>query len=267
MSGTKSTPWVIGTAFLALVLIAGAWFGLISPKLVQAADTVQANEDALMEQDRLRQRLALLKQQHENLDEYRAELAALRLQVPTTAEIDTYTLALQAKAEEHGVTIVNLAPGIPQTLAVAVADPAPATAETTTDAEEGAGSDAETDVEPDAVTPAPTPAGPELVGIPVSVNAVGSYQAVASFLEAVQTGTDRLLLVTTLNGLSLDDAEAASGRPATSRGDVEITVDGYAYVLPESDTATPPADGEAPAEPTEPAPLPQSDRNPFSPVA
>lgn len=263
MGRAKTAPWVIGTVLLEVVILVAAWLLLVAPKLGEVADTRAAHEDALVQQELLRQRLATLREQYEHIDEYRAELASLRTQVPADAALAAYVDELQALATGAGVTIVTLAPGEPVTFGAGQPTaPAPAPAEGedgSTDADATADGDAT-----DEAAPAPQPAaptGPVLVSVPVTMNVVGTYDAAATFLASVQEGAQRLFLVTSTSFVRLDEADATGGRPAVADGDVELTVTGQMYVLPQDAAAVP-----VPEETTEPEPLPSSSRNPFAPV-
>jgi hypothetical protein len=82
----------------------------------------------------------------------------------------------------------------------------------------------------------------------------------------MQTQVGRLFLVATVEALAQDAQDAQAGRPATSPGDVELTINGFLFEYLDSTPVVTDEEGE-PEEPTEPAPLPSSDRNPFAPVA
>ncbi|WP_182111185.1 MULTISPECIES: hypothetical protein [unclassified Actinotalea] len=253
--GSKARNWILGAAFIAVLVLAGSWFLVTQPKLDEADETRMSVEDELARQDLLRAQLTTLRGQFEQIDTLRAELASLQTQVPAEAELSGYLRDLQSLAEAHGVTLISVNPGTPTTVLepAPVAPPAP---ESVADAPAEDGT-ATTDVLP----PAPTS---RLVQLPIAMTVVGPHDGALAFLEAVQTGTSRLYLVTTFTSTSQQQMEASGGRPATGRGDLEINIDGFAYVLPaDPTTVVPPADGQEAA----PAPLPYSDRNVFSPVA
>lgn len=269
MAGTKIKAWVAGTVVVCLLVLVGAWFLAVSPKLVEAQDVRTSNEDALAQQTLLRQKLATLKEQFENLDQYRAELAGLRGQIPADAQLSAFVREVEAFGAAHGVTVVAMAPGVP---AAPVAPPAvapPVEQATEGEAAEGEATEASGEQAAEGVTAAPTepPASPVpagLVEISMSVSVVGPYANVTAFLTDLQTVGPRLMLVTSMSTTALDAAEASGGRPQTAPGDIEAIVDGRLYVLPpEAAAVAPPVDGEEAAEdPT----LPTSSRNVFAPV-
>ena len=95
------------------------------------------------------------------------------------------------------------------------------------------------------------------------MTAVGTYDATSAFLSDLQNGTQRLFLVSSLQGTSQDDAEASGGKPATGVGDLEVIVTGYLYVLPDSLGTAAVTDPGAPA-PTLPGAVPG--KNPLVPI-
>jgi len=97
----------------------------------------------------------------------------------------------------------------------------------------------------------------------MSLNVVGTYDAVLAFVQALQTGTTRLLLLTDLQATSTPDADAGGGRPATKVGDLEVTIAGQLYVLPDLAAAAP-VDPQAPV-PTLPGAVPG--KNPLVPIS
>lgn len=277
MGGSKARSWTLGTAVLALLILVGVWFLVVSPQLASAAETNQATEDELARGDILRARLATLQAQFEDLDEYKAELEELEDQIPTTAELAEYVREAQTVAAESGITIVGMTPGVPMAVQPpVVVQPEPAgdvTDDPEADEADGEAND-EADDE-DAPAQAAPPASP-LVAVPVSFTVVGTYAGATAFMDALQTAVPRLLLVTSMTAVSQSVSEGTGGRPATAAGDLELTIDGMIYVLPPKD-ATPGADPDDPAddqavneagdEQGTLAPLPSTERNPFAPVA
>ncbi|MCL3862843.1 type 4a pilus biogenesis protein PilO [Actinotalea sp. K2] len=263
MGTAKASRWIAGTVVVALLIVAGVWFLAVTPKLTEAQETRDITESELARQDILQLQLATLKKQYEDLDSYKAQLEAIQVQFPQDADLADYLREIDAAAAAHGVTIVGLTPGLPQ-LVVPPVSVAPVPAAEEADAEEVPAEEAD-DITRDPTqdaAPEPVAEATRLVGIPMSITLVGPYANVSAFLEALQEGTRRLYLVTSLNTSALPLAEASGGRPATQAGDLDMTIDGMIYVLPAVDV--PAVDGEEPE--VELAPLPASERNPFAPV-
>src|SRR4051812_6830159 len=107
MTKNKAGGWIAGTAFVCILVLAAAWFVLVSPTLATAAET-RATAEAQLDQNAIAKvKLAKLKEQFQNIDALRAELAALQLQVPSTADLSTYKRQVDAVAVAHSVTIVS----------------------------------------------------------------------------------------------------------------------------------------------------------------
>ncbi|NMR20166.1 hypothetical protein [Cellulomonas fimi] len=258
--GPKKSTWVLGTAFLGAVLVAGGWFLGISPVLASTQETRAETDSVETRNDMLRVQLATLKKQYENLDEYKAELATLAVQIPSKADLAEYTREFTALAEATGTALVEVTPGTPLDVVPTVPQaPAAPTADEGSDAatDEGAAEETSTTDEP-----APAPAGvpavfepiPGFVAVPIDLTALGPVANVMAFLEGLQSGSQRLFLVTTLEGGGTDEEEASGGRPATARGELELTITGYIYVLKDSSAAV-----EEPAEGTPTPALPEPD--------
>jgi hypothetical protein len=250
MAGTKKSTWIGGTVVLAVAIMALAWFLLIAPVI---DETVTAASDTQVAEDRntaLTTQLDRLKEQFAELDSYKADLATIEGQIPATGRTSDFVRTISTLADAAGTTIVDLSVETP--LAVAPAVPVAPAAEATTDpAAEGAEA-TEAPVDGSAATATgPTPI-PGFVAIPVTVKALGNPVGVLNFLGALQQQSDRLFLVTALDGSGQDAADASGGRPATADGDLELSITGYIYVLQDAATVAPEDDasGEAPTPPS-----------------
>ncbi|MDT0164773.1 hypothetical protein Q9R32_04295 [Actinotalea sp. AC32] len=270
-TGPKATGWVLGTVALVAAMGAGSWFLGIGPVLDEAGQAQAQAESVEQANDLQRIKIDRLTKQFEELPAMRAELASLQVQVPTDALLSAYLRDLERIAAERSVTITafqsEVGAALPAVSPVTPVAPAPAPgagSDGTAPAESGTAAEAPASEPAPAAEPVPIPAPPGFVAIPVGFSALGSYENVVAFLEAAQTGTSRLFLVTSFVGQAQDEAPEGTGRPATVPGDLEMAITGFVYVL--QDTTTPvtaPAE-EAPA----PAPLPGAvpGKNPLIPV-
>ena len=262
MRQASAKMWIAGTVVLALLLLAGAWLLLIDPVVARAAEDTAAAEQQRQQNDLLEMELVKLAEEFTHLDEYKAELADLRLEMPVTGDGASISRELQDLATAAGVTITMVAPSTPQAFVPAAAA-APATdAGTTDETAADTSADGSAAVADDAGTtgsaaPAAT-AG--LYTVPITISSIGSYDASVAFLRSVQTGASRLYLVSAINAQTQDEQGASGGRPATAAGDVELTITGYAYVLTDGSTPVPETDGDAAL------PTPAGQPNPFAPV-
>lgn len=275
MAAKKGT-WIGGAAVASVAIIAAAWFLAVNPQMTQAADLREQTESVKSQNAALQDRIDQLKVDFTHLDEYKADLAEIRTQIPTADGLSEYLRELDAIAAANHVVVTTVSPSPAQAFVAAVkAAPAPTPEATPTDgaSEPTPTADATPTDDPaltdeaGTATPAPAP-GAEvpagLADIPVSITVVGTYADTVSFVNALQTGTRRLFLVGGVTGTSQKQAEASGGRPATELGDQEMTITGFLYVLPD---ATAPAPDPS-ASPTPAPQLPSAPgRNPLAPVA
>lgn len=265
MGGARKSPWVIGTVLLAVLLIAGAWFLLISPSLDEAASN---RAQAQTEQDRidlLEAQLASLQADFERIDDFRDELAQLRGQVPGGVEISELTRQVNSLATRTGVAVLNVTATSP--VLVSVVDPeAQAAAQAAADAAaDAAAADELADPTTDAATPAPALPSTEYYAVPVNFVTYGDYQNTLSFVEALQTENLRLVLVTDVHATRLAATGSTGGRPAVADGALETRLSAYVIVVPSdgSEADDPEADDDVPSLPV---PTP-GQPNPFLPPA
>jgi Tfp pilus assembly protein PilO len=260
MGANKAAPWVAGAVVLIFVILAMGWFLAISPTMA-AADASRAQ--TAVERDHnalLTQQIATLKEQFTHLDEYKAQLAELQVQLPPQADLSALNTELQALVASAGLTTTTFGVTTAQafvpvaTAAAPVADAAATTAAGTTTAVAGTAATGAAPVDPVASF-----AG--FYAVPVSITVVGTYDATLAFLDSLQTTTSRLYLVGSVTATSQRDGGAGSGKPATSSGDLETTIAGFAYVLQDGSAAV-----EAPAATPSPLPVPSNQKNPFIPV-
>ncbi|ROS30688.1 hypothetical protein [Cellulomonas sp. PhB150] len=269
MQGAKKNTWIAGTAFLAIVLLAMTWFLLVAPVRAQAAETRAQTATTVVANDALQLKLDKLKADFANLDEYKADLKTLQKQIPTTAELSSYLLQLDAVAEKNEVTLINVTtqPGQAVMFDATAAAPAAGQAASTEVQPSAAPSpspSASAGAAPGATTAPKAPTAPAgFSAIPVTFTAVGTYEDVLAFLDGAQH-TKRLLLVQSFAGTGQNKTEANGGVPATEVGDLELLVGGYLWVLPDA-TAVAAEDAEE-GEDAPKLPKPDADANPLVPV-
>lgn len=280
MGGSRKAGWIGGAVVLIVLTFVVTWFLGASPRFDAAARTLAEAREVESRNTVLEARVASLRADFASLDEFNEELEEFRLRIPSEAQLAAMVYMINEQAVANQVTIVELsaAPPIDVLIPTPVAVAEPVAEPTTEDpaGEAPASEDlAAEDAEPEGqIPPVPTtPAVPTLQGfvaVPLVIKVLGTYPSVIAFLEQMQTGIDRLFLVTGLSGVRQENQPPASGKPATVDGDLELQITGYAYVLENLlPTAT---DGE-PAEPDDPDSeepdsneLPRSDRNPFIPL-
>lgn len=223
MKDAKAMPWILGAAFLAVVVLAGMWFLAVAPQLEAAAESRDQAESQRSNNELLELQNRKLAQQFAQLPELRAELADYRVGIP--AGID------QAAFNDELQGLVTATDGF-------VLDIEWATSNLITT--ETAGSAVE------------VPAG--FYAVPVTVTVLGSPKDTLAYLDGLQQGTDRYFFVSTMNAVGQDEEGASGGRPATKDGDLEITIVGYVYALADGAAGPVVAGGQPAGQPAgEPA--------------
>lgn len=211
MKKSASTPWVIGTAAVSAALLAIAWFLAISPQLDEASLAREQAADEASRNDLLVIQIAQLEADFANIEEFRATLAGLQDQVPATLDQAAFNRELENVSLGTGAFVVDVttSTAVPLTTSLAVL---PGTAL-------------------EAV-----PAG--LHAVPMTVTIMGNPTAALDYVTTLQTGTSRLFLASGISLTGQDEAGASGGRPATAKGDAEIVITGYVYVLDPAAAAT-----------------------------
>ncbi|WP_024288212.1 hypothetical protein [Cellulomonas sp. KRMCY2] len=256
MSTTKTAPWVAGTAFLAIVLIAASWLFAISPRMESAGEMRASTAAEQVRSDQLEIQLAALERDFANIEDFRTELAGLRAQIPTGVEAAQLSRQLVTLASASGVVITSVMPSSP-TAVIAAAPAAPEPTGATEDSIADGASDAA--LGDSAVPTAPTATG--FFVVEVAVTTIGGYEESLAFLETLQTGNPRLVFVSAVQANAQKEAGAQSGRPAVADGALELRLTISVIVLPDtSDVPEEPED--APAE----MPVPSGQGNPFAPL-
>lgn len=150
--------WVIGAAFVAVLVVALGWFLGIAPRLTEAAVADAERRSVEQINTTYEATLAELRTVTDDLPTFRDQLEVLRTAIPTDASVSTLLGQLTQLADQSGVIIT----------AVEVGQPALVT-----------GADE---------------AGLNLVGVPVSITVTGPTDRFPEFARAVQRGP-RLMLV------------------------------------------------------------------------
>ncbi len=251
MGNPKAKSWITGTAVIAIALLVGAWFLLIAPVREATAETTA---EAVSQDDRNareKKQIEALAAQFADIETYRAQLADLRQQIPTSPRQGEFQSQIAAIAVTHSVTIASLT--ITPSTEVVVAGPATASAQ---DAEESAG---------DEAAPAPAPANlfAGFYQMPITIEVVGTYQNVLSFMGELQTINPRAFLITGLAGTGQKQADGSGGLPPTAPGDLNLVISGQMYVLADPNAVPDAIDPGS----ISPLPVPPHEKNPLFPAA
>jgi Tfp pilus assembly protein PilO len=217
---TITHKWIAGAVVLALALLAGTWFLLVSPKRTEAADLQAQAESQQATNQSLETELALLKQQKKDLPEQQAALAGLRTQVPQTQALPSLVRLLDQAAEKSGVDFTTLSP----TAAVPVMS-APGAVESA-----------------DGVLP---PEQLAAVNSDIVVN--GGYFEIVKFVNALEN-LERYVLVTNMTIVESDSSGEEAGA-SENAGDLTATLSSRVFLLPTAPETVEPA--AAPATETQ----------------
>ncbi|GHF20908.1 hypothetical protein [Pseudolysinimonas yzui] len=206
--------WMIGGAFIAVVIMAIGWFALAAPQLDQAADADAARAEIEAQNEVERAILEEMKQQYESLDELLDDLEELQLSVPGTRDLEDFYDEIAAAANLAGVVLngVTVEPALPYAAAVAEgggAEPAPAADEA---ADEATGSVVASLNGMDGIA-APVLPSPGLQSnlyvLPISLKITADLNQASTFLALLQRSEHgRLILV---NGVSMTIGSTLSG--------------------------------------------------------
>jgi hypothetical protein len=225
---TNNRIWIVGAVIVMIAILLMGWFLGASPMLSQAAandvqrasvESTNAGQEAT---------LASIKEQFENIDALKAELAELQKALPPGSDLSTFIGELHDLEAASGVTITSITAGDAEEFVPA----APLVPEVVPEAAaEGADAAAPEAVVPEAevaeVDPAVAAAAADAAALPVGEFIVieltlvvsGTQAQVIDFIDAVQNG-NRLFLVTGLT-IAVDETD----------GTYQGTVPGNVYVL------------------------------------
>ncbi|MBN9374652.1 MAG: hypothetical protein J0I40_04510, partial [Cellulomonas sp.] len=103
MAAKKGT-WIGGTLFAAAVIGAATWFGAVHPTLSDAAALRAQTDDVNRSNQTLQTKVTQLAADFQKLPQYKQQLEALRIQVPTTAQLSDYVRQVQQNATARDVT-------------------------------------------------------------------------------------------------------------------------------------------------------------------
>jgi hypothetical protein len=169
-TGHADRVWMIGGALGAVVLLAIGWFMFVGPKKSQTNALHEQAAVAELRLGTLQRELAELRQQHELLPQYRAELAGARRALPTVSGLSDFLRELQTAGDTAAVSVSGVIVGVPSQV---------------------------------------TAAGTRLYSLPITLTATGNSAALFLFLDQLQQVQPRAVLIGTLNtvpGVGTDGA-------------------------------------------------------------
>ncbi len=210
MRGSRNGAVIGGVVLVAILLAAIEYFLLLSPRLGAASDARAATEQQKVTNANLQVTLKKLKVESEKLPETRAAIWAIRAEIPPTPDETGLRNLLDDLAVKHGL----ISQGDSLGGAVAVS---PATSVADALAQVGK--------QPYADDLKFT----GLAAMPFTLTIQGNYKTIFDYLDDVQVGEHRYILVSnaTITPLGEDD-----GRIIPSKvDDVELSISGFFFVL------------------------------------
>jgi len=235
-------------AVLSIGILALGWILGVAPQL-EAAALARADRASVEAQNEVhRARIVELQAQFARIDETRAELAALQLQIPEGSDLPGFVDELTAIATAHNVKVTKytaeepLSPlAVQAAIAPPVAEPAPT---------EPAPADGSAPADAAAVAPAPADNASaasstttnitaattteNLFAIPVSLSLSGTDLDVRAMLADLEAGP-RLFFVTSAKIVAQTDEGTDAG---SEQGTSEVR--GFIYVVPHTTTPSEP---------------------------
>ncbi|QIK83576.1 hypothetical protein [Sanguibacter sp. HDW7] len=241
--------WIAGTVIVSLVLVLAGWFLLVQPKRTQAAELNVQADGLVAANVSLAAKVATLRKQFAQLDDFKAELAALQVRLPFDGAVPRLIVDLDKLAEESEVMLTSASVGQAQEVATLTGD-RKKEADSVTDTLKGSTDDAKKDdakddgtakgdeakessdgtpsAEPSA-KPKADAASEKLVAFTTTLTFYGTFNEASAYLDAIQTKLPRYFLVSNVEATSLEEQEV-NGRKLED-GDVEYVITGAFYIF------------------------------------
>jgi type IV pilus assembly protein PilO len=209
----KLKQWVALAAVAALVILAGGWFLLVSPKRSDAAALRTQTSDKQRANQLLAGQVATLKSQAKDLPAQQAKLAAVAAKIPDNGAMPTLIRSLNKAAADTGVELVSLAPGQPTAVAPAAVT-TPASGSTTAR----------------SAAPASAATVGTLQSVGVTLNVVGSYFQVAEYLDRLENLTRSFRVTGFTEAPGVNPVKPGSSQPTTESGkSLTATITGQVF--------------------------------------
>lgn len=279
MARTRSAGWIGGAAALIVLILIATYMVGYQPRVTAKNETLAQVEATDVTNAKLQKEVNDLKEEATHVPEYWEQINAIAVQLPKVAKLADYIQVIRETAAANGVTITELGPAIPTTMviptpevpAVPAPEPTPGPTEPTAPPTEGTETPAPDVAAGDGeVVPVPAvPAVPEqidgFVAMPIMIKVLGNHDTTMAFLDTLQTREGRLFLASNIETQRQPKGPPSGGRPATNDGDIELTINGYLWVLQDLEGITPVEEGKEPVEEPEET-MPSSPVNPYVPL-
>ncbi|TXH45111.1 MAG: hypothetical protein E6Q90_01435 [Actinobacteria bacterium] len=219
--------WTVLAAVLALAILAGGWFLLVSPQFSNAA-AIKAEEQEAKDQAAMLQQKALsLRKQAEQLPQLQAELARLASQLPDEAQEAELIKQIDAANVASGMTIQSFA--APPLTPIAAAQAAQPAAEST----EGSASSSA------AASSTPKAKSASLLSTQVQIQLTnGSTAQVIDYLNKVENLSRALILTNVQLAASNSSDGGPSAAPAPAGTSYTLAITGTIFARPAAPSAS-----------------------------
>jgi Tfp pilus assembly protein PilO len=186
---TVDRLWLLGGLLAVLALLTVGWFGFIGPRLHEAGSVRGQDADARQHVTALQRELTDLRRRNDELPRYRDQLRVDQEALPAAPDSAEFLRSLQALSEKTGTTITGVTVGA-QTAIVG---------------------------------------NPKVRALPVVVSARGTAKQLGDFLDRLQNGQPRAVLV------NMVDVTAEG--PDRTADTFTLSVSLNAFVAPASGTS------------------------------
>jgi hypothetical protein len=210
MRTSQNTTVILLAVMVAMVLTALAWFFFLQPRMNATSTANAAKATQVVQNADLTVQLKKRKADFERLPEFKAQVWAIRDEMPPKEDADAVRDTLKSLGVKYGLDVQNDAIGVATEVVpgLVLADAfAPYGMESYVDTLKFTG----------------------LAPVPVSVTVQGSYAAVVAYLDDLQVGDHRYFLISSLTFTAMTPDPAAI--PPVQPGDVELQASGYFFVL------------------------------------
>lgn len=240
-SGTA--VWMLGALLISILVGAGVYFLFISPELDKTSTAKSELEKAQGLNDLLDIQILAAEAAAKNVDDWYAQIAAIRLDLPPTPEQAAFERLVNDSLRKEGLPTVSITYGAPTDVVPPTSDVTGATDATPTEptpADAGTGVDATATPSPSADpvapgdTPAPVAESPQATGLvqtPLTITTEGKSVSIMRLLLDMQTQNSRFFTVTSFDISRSAGADAQAARPVLEEGDWVINITGLVFNL------------------------------------
>lgn len=242
-NASRTAMWMLGAILISILVAAGVYALLISPELDKASTARSEFASAQDFNDLLDTQILAAQAAAKNVDDWKAEIAAIHLDLPPTPEQSALERLLNDSLSKEGLPTLSISYGSPSEVA-APALPTPADGNTNTDAtatpspteDPNADTGATGDTTAGGDSSAPVT---DLFQTSVTISTAGKPTSLMRFLLDMQTQNARFFTVTDFSISRSAATDAKPAQPALEAGDWVISITGSVFNLFDSELSLP----------------------------